>query len=347
MKIPNENKINWDLLGKYLSGESNKEETIQIQRWIESSNKNKILFENIQSDWNKINLVKNMKKVDVDNAWENLKQRILQDEPEIIPIRKLSQNTRAKLYLRRTLQVAASILIFIGISFGIYKIFSDSFISDNTIFKSGSDNTSSIMLPDGSKIYLNSNTIIKYPERFGKDSRNIYLKGEAYFDVVNNPGKPFVVKTNNAVIKVLGTSFNINTKTANNNLEVFVESGNVQLLQKSNNENKILVEPGYIGVLSRNTLIKSKNNDINYLAWKTRYLIFRNTKLGIVAGKLESVYNTSIQFNNREIADCPLTATFNNASLDSILNVIEGTFNIEIEDIIKTNRKVIIVGNGC
>jgi transmembrane sensor len=347
MKILNENKINWGLLGKYLSGESNNEETIQIQRWIESSIKSKILFKNIQSDWNKINLVKNMKKVDVDNAWENLKQRILQEEPEVIPMKELKQDTRAKLYLYRTLQVAASILIFIGISFGIYKIFSDSVISDNTIIKSGFDNTSSIILPDGSKVYLNSNTIIKYPERFGTDSRNIYLKGEAYFDVVNDPDKPFVVKTNNAVIKVLGTSFNINTKTANNNLEVFVEYGNVQLSQKSNNENKILIEPGYIGVLSGNTIIKSKNNDINYLAWKTRYLIFRNTKLGIVAKKIESVYNTSIQFNNKEIADCPLTATFNNASLDSILNVIEGTFNLEIEDIIKTNRKVIIVGNGC
>ena len=133
----------------------------------------------------------------------------------------------------------------------------------------------------------------------------------------------------------------------NNKVEVFVESGNVQLSQKSNNENKILIEPGHIGVLSRNTLIKSKNNDINYLAWKTRYLIFRDTKLKIVAKKIESVYNTSIQFNKKEIADCPLTATFNNAPLDSVLNVIEGTFNLEIEDIIKTNGKVIIIGNGC
>jgi len=347
MKTLNKSKIDWELLGKYLSGESNNEETIRIQRWIESSNKNKILFENIESDWNKINLAKNMKKVDVDNAWENVKQRILQEEPEVIPMRELKQENKATTYLYRTLQIAASILIFIGISFGIYKFFSDSGFDDNTIIKSGSDNTSSLILPDGSKVYLNSNTIIKYPEQFGKDSRNIYLKGEAYFEVVGNEYKPFVVNTNNAVIKVLGTSFNINTKKENNKVEVFVESGNVQLSQKSNNENRILIEQGYIGVLSRNTLIKSKNNDINYLAWKTRYLIFRDTKLEIVAEKIESVYNTSIQFDNKEIADCPLTATFNNASLDSVLNVIEGTFNLEIEDIIKTNGKVIIIGNGC
>ena len=347
MKMFNENKINWGLLGKYLSGESNNEETIQIQRWIESSNKNKILFENIQSDWDKINLTKNMKKVDVDNAWENMKQRILQEEPEVIPIKELRQESKARIYLYHTLKIAASILIVMGISFGIYKIVADSGFTDSTIFKSGSDNTSSLILPDGSKVYLNSNTIIKYPKQFGKDSRNIYLKGEAYFEVVGNTDKPFIVNTNNAVIKVLGTSFNINTKTANNKVEVFVESGNIQLSQKSNNENKILIEPGYIGVLSRNTLIKSKNNDINYLAWKTRYLIFRDTKLEIVAEKIESVYNTSIQLNNKELADCPLTATFNNASLDSVLNVIKGTFNLEIEDIIKTNGKVIIIGNGC
>lgn len=347
MKILNKNKIDWGLLGKYLSGESNNEETIRIQRWIKSSNKNKILIENIQSDWNKINLAKNMKKVDVDNAWENVRHRILQEEPEVITMRELKHGKKAKIYQYRTLQIAASILIFIGISFGIYKIFSDSGFADNTIIKSGSDNTSSLILPDGSKVYLNSNTIIKYPEQFGKDSRNIYLKGEAYFEVIGNTAKPFIVNTNNAVIKVLGTSFNINTKTANNKVEVFVESGNVQLSQKSNNDNRILIEPGYIGALSRNILIKSKNNDINYLAWKTKYLIFRDTKLKIVAEKIESVYNTNIQFNKKQIADCPLTATFNNAPLDSVLNVIEGTFNLEIEDIIKTNGKVIIIGNGC
>ena len=347
MKVFKVNKINWDLLAKYLAGECNDEEIDLIQRWIESSNKNKILFENIQSDWNKINLAGNMKKVDVDSAWGKVKQRILQEEPELVTMKQLKQENRAIIYLYRPLQIAASILILVGLAFGTYKIFIESGVADNTIIKSGSGNTSSLILPDGSKIYLNSGTTVKYPERFGKDSRNIYLKGEAYFDVVNNPDKPFVINTNNALIKVLGTSFNVNTKSANDKLEVFVETGNVQLSQKENSENNILIEQGYIGVLSGKTLSKSKNNDINYLAWKTRYLIFRDTRLEIVAEKLGSVYNTSIRFSNREIGDCPLTATFNDAPLDSILNVIRGTFNREIENIIKTNRKVIIFGDGC
>ncbi len=347
MKIFKEKKTNWNLLGKYLSGESDNEEINRIQRWIAGSNSNKILFENIQSDWNKINLAKNMKKVDVDNAWENVKQKILGEEPGVIQMKELKKENVAKIYLYRTVQIAASVLIIAGISFGIYRVFSDSGFGDSTIIRSGSGNTSSLTLPDGSKIYMNSNTIIKYPEQFGKDSRNMYFKGEAYFEVVNNPDKPFIVNTNNALIKVLGTSFNINTKTENNELEVFVESGNVQLYQKSDNENKISIEPGYIGVLSGNNLIKSINNDINYLSWKTRHLIFRDTKLEIVAKKIESVYNTSIQFNNKKITDCMLTATFNNAPLDSILNVIKGTFNLEIKNITKTNEKVIIVGNGC
>jgi transmembrane sensor len=347
MKILNGNKINWELLAKYLSGECNDEETVPIQEWIESSDKNKIFFKNIQSDWNKINLARNMKKVDVDNAWENLKQRILQEEPELITMKDLKQENRAMSYLYRPLQIAASILILIGIAFGTYKIISGPGFADSTIIKSGSDNTSSLILPDGSKVYLNSNTIIKYPERFGTDSRNIYLKGEAYFDAVSNPDKPFIINTSDALIKVLGTSFNVNTKTANNELEVFVESGNVQLSKKGNKENEILIEPGYIGALSGNNLTKSRNDDINYLAWKTRHLIFRDTKLEIVAEKIGSVYNTSIQFSNKEIADCQLTATFDNAPLDSVLTVIKGTFNLGIENIIKTNRKVIIVGNGC
>ena len=347
MKIFNENKVGWRLIGKYLSGESNNKESLQVKKWIESSNKNIILFEKIQSDWNKINLTKNMKRVDVDNAWENLKQRIMTEKPEMVPVKEPEKVSTVKINLYRSLQIAASVLIIIGISYGINKVFIESGFNDKTTVKSGMTNSSVVLLPDGSKVYLNSHTTIKYTEQYGTNSRNIYLKGEAYFDVVKNQNKPFIVNTNNAKIKVLGTSFNINTKTASNKLEVFVESGNVQLSQKSYSENNILIEPGYIGVLSKNSLTKSKNDDINYLAWKTRYLTFRETKLEIVAEKLESVYNTNIQFDNKEIADCKLTATFNNASLDTILKVIEGSFNLQIENIVKTKGKVIIVGSGC
>ncbi|UCH14669.1 MAG: FecR domain-containing protein [Bacteroidales bacterium] len=340
------NKI-YTYLGKYLSGESNNEESIQVKKWIESSNKNKILFEKIQSDWNKINLTKNMKRVDVDSAWENLKQRILKEKPEMIPVKEPAREGTARIYLYRSLQIAASILIIIGIAYGINRVFIESGFTDDTTVKSGMSNTSVVLLPDGSKVYLNSRTTVKYDGQYGTDSRNIYLKGEAYFEVVKDQNKPFIVNTNNAKVKVLGTSFNINTEISKNEVEVFVEYGNVQLSQKSDSENNILIEPGYIGVLSDNKLTKSKNNDVNYLAWKTRYLTFRETKLEIVAEKLESVYNTNIQFDNLAIADCKLTATFNNASLDTILKVIEGSFNLQIENIIKTNGKVIIVGSGC
>ncbi len=347
MKVFSENKISWTIIGKYLSAESSNEESVQIKKWIESSNKNKILFEKIQSDWNKINLTKNMKRVDVDSAWEKLKQRILKEKAEIIPVKEPVRISMVKTYLYRSLQIAASILIIIGVSYGINRVFIESGSADKTIVKSGMSNTSIVLLPDGSKVHLNSRTTIKYPGDYGTDSRNIYLQGEAYFEVVKNQNKPFIVNTNKAEVEVLGTSFSINTEISKNKVEVFVESGNVQLSQKSNSDNNILIESGYIGVLSDNNLTKSKNNDVNYLAWKTRYLMFRETKLEIVAEKLESVYNTNIQFDNQAIADCKLTATFDNASLDTILKVIEGSFNLQIDNITNTNGKVIIVGSGC
>jgi transmembrane sensor len=342
-----ENKINWKLLAKYLSGESDNEEGFRVNEWINSNNKNKILFKNIQTDWEKINSIKNMKKVDVDSAWENVKQRILKSEPELIPLTELTRVNTAKLFLYRSLRIAASVLLVMGISFGIYKVYVKSYFDNNTIIKSGADNTSRLILPDGSQVYLNSGTFIRYSNNFGSGSRQVYLKGEAYFDVVRNKSHPFTVTTNDAVVKVLGTSFNINTRTSNNKIEVFVESGNVQLSQKNNHDNNILIEPGYIGTLSGEKLIKSENKDINYLSWKTKYLIFRETGMEKVAEKLESVYNTSIKFSSQEMANCKLTATFNNASLDSVLMVIEGSFNLQIENIIKTKEKVIIVGSGC
>ena len=347
MNLYNENKINWRLLTKYLAGDSDNEETVRVSEWINCNNKNKILFKSIQKDWEKINSIINMKKVDVDSAWENVKQRILKSEPELIPVTEIKRINTVKLFLYRPLRIAASILLVMGISFGIYKLYVKPYFDNNTIIKTGADKTSRLVLPDGSQVYLNSGTFIRYANNFGTSSRQIYLKGEAYFDVVKNKDNPFIVTANDAEVQVLGTSFNINTKTSDKNVEVFVESGSVRLSQKNNCDNNILIEPGYIGALSGDKLIKSENKDINYLSWKTKYLIFRETSLATVAKKIESVYNTSIRLSNKEMDNCKLTATFNNASLDSVLKVIEGSFNLQIENIIKTKDKVIIVGSGC
>jgi transmembrane sensor len=341
------NKINWALLARYLSGESDNEEAAIINKWINSSSKNSLLFKNIKADWEKINSIKNMKKVDVDSAWENVKQRILSSDPGIIPVPEPARVNTAKLFLYRSLRIAASILLVIGLAFGAYKFFVVPYLDNNTIIKSGSDNTSRLILPDGSQVYLNSGTLIRYANNFGNGSRKLFLKGEAYFNVTRDNNNPFTVTTSDAVVKVLGTSFNINTRASNNMTEVFVESGNVKLLQKNNPDNNILIEPGYIGELSGKTLNKSENNDINYLSWKTKYLIFRETDLQTVVKKLEGVYNTSITLGSQKMANCKLTATFNNASLDSVLKVIEGSFNLQIENIVKSKDKVIIVGNGC
>jgi transmembrane sensor len=347
MKRYRENKINWELLARYLSGESNNEEAAIINQWVDSSKENNILFKNIKDDWEKINSIKNMKKVDVDSAWKNVKQRILNNEPELIAVREPERVNTSKLFLYRSLRVAASVLLVMGLAFGVYKVLVRPYMDNNTIVKSGADNTSRLILPDGSQIYLNSRTYIRYANNFGTGSRQLFMKGEAYFDVARDSDNPFTVTTGDAVVKVLGTSFNINTRASSNKTEVFVESGNVELSEKNNPENNILIEPGYIGALSGNTLAKNENSDINYLSWKTKYLIFRETSLQTVAEKLESVYNTTITLGSQEMADCKLTATFNNASLDSVLKVIEGSFNLQIENIIKTKDKVIIVGNGC
>ena len=346
MQIFNKNKINWTLLSKYLAGESYVYENKKIKEWIEASEKNKLLFENIQSDWEKINEIKNMKKVDVNKAWDSLRNRILLDEPELGTIAKPKIDASEN-YLYKAIRIAASILLLVGIAFGSYKVYVKSSVStrENTIVRSGSDNTSIMILPDGSKVFLNSNTYIKYPDKFGTADREIYLKGEAYFEVVSNSELPFIVNTNNARVKVLGTSFNIKTQTPDKKLEVFVESGKVQLNQKGKDENNIFIDPGYIGILSKNTLNKSSNNYLNYLACKKRYLVFNETKLEIVAKKIEAVYNTRIIFKNKETANCKITTTFNDQSLDSILEVIKETFSLE--DIIKTKKGIIIVGRGC
>jgi len=199
-------------------------------------------------------------------------------------------------------------------------------------------------LTDGSIITLNRNSIILYPEKFKKDIREVELSGDAYFDVEHNKNQPFVIKSQSAVIEVLGTSFYVDSHENNHTIEVVVSSGGVAL--KSGNVDQIILKAGERGTLYKNSgkLVKDKNRDINYNSWKTKKLIFDDSKLIEVVDKLNQVYNMKTEIINPEIYDCRITVTFDNMPLVAILNILGETLDIIIE---KRDDGYYISGEGC
>jgi ferric-dicitrate binding protein FerR (iron transport regulator) len=186
------------------------------------------------------------------------------------------------------------------------------------------------ILPDGSRVTLNTHSKLRFPEKFTGTNREVQIIGEAFFEVKPEPSHPFVITAQNAEIKVLGTSFNVIAYPGQELVEVVVESGTVQFSNSGDNKSRIILEKGEKGSLNTNSqLVEGKSNDLNYNSWKTHCLVFNASPLTEVISQLKKAYHVEIYLAEPTLVDLRLTAQFNQHSLDFILKVIESTFGIE------------------
>jgi ferric-dicitrate binding protein FerR (iron transport regulator) len=202
------------------------------------------------------------------------------------------------------------------------------------------------LLPDGSVVSLNAGSKIIYPEEFASETRNIKLEGEAYFKVSHDKTKPFIVASGDARVEVLGTEFNVNTKSSAGNMEVVLTTGKVSVYYKENPSGNVLLAPGEKAELNarQKSIRKEANTDLNYMAWKTRVLVFENEPLGQVIQTLQHVFQSKITLSDQQLNECRVTASFNNQSLESVLHVLSETLDIQVQT---DGNNINISGNGC
>ncbi len=189
-------------------------------------------------------------------------------------------------------------------------------------------------LPDNSTVNLNHNARLRYYKNEKKIRKVELLSGEVFFEVQPNKQQPFTIITPNALVKVLGTSFNV--KTNSKNTEVSVKSGVVSL---SNHKKESLnLTQGEQGSVDSNGLTKTKMDNENYLAWKTRKLVFKNTSLYDAAKKLEDYYYIKIDIT-KNCENFFFTTTFTTETLEEAMKEIQFLTHIDYE--IKENKVVI------
>ncbi len=317
--------MNWSVIAKYIFGELNQQEQEEAEKWIHRNPENKRMVENLSFYLNHKKMETKNQNINVDKAWEKFKNRIEEsgDTVKETPVISLQQ---------RMLRYAAALFILVAV--GTLAYFSYTHIYEANKYVSietgQTEKKDNLYLPDGSIASLNGNSEIFYPKEFGKKERFVNVNGEAFFDVQKDASKPFIIRAKEAEIKVLGTSFNVRTNLPDNAVEVFVKSGKVKFYKENNEETAIILEPGYVGLLRDNELLKRKNNDINYLAWKTGKLMFKDNSLESVVEKLNHAYNVKINIKNPEVASMKLSATFKNESIDKILEVITHTLNLKL-----------------
>ncbi len=254
--------------------------------------------------------------IDVDKAWNNLNNRIEAEKP-VIPFRRQS-------LMPAFLRIAAMVIIVAGLGWLMFEVAAPEKV---TVTVAMDEKNIEVLLADGSKVYLNRDSRLIYPETFGRNNRKVTLKGEAYFDIAPDASHPFIIDAGNARVKVLGTSFNVITDNKDNEVEVFVTTGTVMLTSNDGSES-LMIEPGYVGRVSGTSSSREVNTDANYLAWNTDILTYDGERLGVIFADLKRTFNIDIVASDPAINDYRLTSRFDSQPHDTIIKVICTTFNL-------------------
>jgi ferric-dicitrate binding protein FerR (iron transport regulator) len=198
-----------------------------------------------------------------------------------------------------------------------------------------------LSLPDGSDITLNGDSKLKYPQEFESRIREVYLEGEAFFNIVHDSSKPFIVHTKNISTTVLGTKFNVHAFTNSDEFSVALVEGMVEVTNKEKNDIK-----GNIILKPNQKLVYNSTNDVSevrgfeYLqevGWKDNILVFNDEPLEKVFTRLELAYGIKFELSNKAYSKIKITIKFESSTLTTVNEVVKKLTELEYEAICDKN----------
>ncbi|WP_347840578.1 FecR domain-containing protein [uncultured Draconibacterium sp.] len=314
-----------------LDGNISVDEKELLYNWIAKSENNLRYYSQIKDLWEAS--IKDASKIaQTSREWERFTQRVA-----IQP-----QDNKWKIKLSLWYRVAAVLVIALLLANLLYQEFK---AAEPVYFTSMAPegSVSQTILPDGTIIFLNAGSEIKYDVNTESKSREVFINGEAWFDVERNEKKPFIVHTPYYDVKVLGTQFNVKTYDEDETVVTTLEEGSIQVLSTENLklQEDILLEPGEQLIYNKSKR-KLNINTVEtrlYTSWKDNKLIFLSMPFGDLVKLLERKYGVDIEVLESDILKEHYSGTIKNETILEILNIIEHTHPIryEIQD-----QKIII-----
>ncbi|WKN43146.1 FecR family protein [Tunicatimonas pelagia] len=316
-----DNPVDPTLLVRYLEDKNqlSPDEQNQIEQWIQQTPQNQEGFEKLRIIWEQANQASIIKKVDAQADWPKVWAKI-PSKSKPTPTRQLP------FYQQRVWQIAASVALLLISIWGIRTVWhTESPAELATYTLVAQDSIRVINLPDGSQVFLNETAQLSYQEDFGEQNRTVHLTGEGYFEVVSNPAVPFFVHTTPTTVRVVGTSFNVNS--ADEAVKVTVNSGKVAF---SHQRDTLLLTPNEVGIYQPGKAMQeSMNNDENYLSWKTDVLRFDDAPLSQVAEDISRHFQASVQLEDEALEQLRFTSVFQQPSLATVLEEISMVLDIQ------------------
>ncbi|MDR3693004.1 FecR domain-containing protein [Mucilaginibacter sp.] len=320
-----------DILDRYLKGEASPEEMEQVKAWLDEHHAAGSSWQRMDKKSRDQWLAGLFKEIEAETGMDNAK--VVKMHP-------------GRIWLLALGSVAAAIVIIFTIFLQNTAVHTVSAADNLTVMNVPANQQKQVVLADGSRIEVNSLSVLKYPVKFDGKTREVYLSGEAYFDIQHDASKPFIIHTGKVVTTVLGTAFNIREDKKEHTIVVTVTRGKVSVANGS--------QP--LGVITPNQQISfnevnlkhtQKNVDAEkVIAWLESNLHFNNVTFADAANQLQQHFKVKISFANEKVKNCRFTGTAIKAEkLDEILNIICMFNNATYKT--RPDGSIVIDGPGC
>jgi transmembrane sensor len=310
------------LIANFLSGEANQSEKDELTSWIGESPANKRIFEESQRIWVKSQTYFAASEIGSDR--EKIKDQIIQQLSK--PVKTVSLST----WIYRVAAILAlPVMLGIGWYLGSKEIITETQLCEVTAPKG---QISKCVLADGTEVWLNAGTTIKYDPSLTGNTREVQLDGEAYFKVSKNKHKPFTVSTEHAQIKVLGTIFNLKAYSEENKVETTLEEGRVEFSLNGSATKPLELKPGEQVVynISEKKLTLGRVETYLHTAWKDGKFVFKDADLQTIIQELEKLYDVRIHLENDSLLKLRFRGMFEyEQNIFSALEALERTTSMK------------------
>ncbi|RHJ92106.1 FecR family protein [Parabacteroides bouchesdurhonensis] len=306
------------LFDKFLQKQATSEEVRELILWLQNDSEFSAWAD---EEWNIVSSEMN----------PELQQQLFEKiKAKIEPQKKAVQIKKHKLYVW-PMRIAATLLLMLATGLSIYFHTVQKMTMPDMIVAVEKGQKANVTLPDGSKVWVNSDSKLTYGSRFNSAERVLRLEGEAYFEVTPDKERPFIVETNNISVRALGTSFDVKNYADEDHISTVLMTGKVEV---KSDKDCIILEPNEKVTFNKATGHMRKSsveNAVGYANWKFNILSFNAETFENIAHTLERYYNTQIAFESEPLKKYRFTGSIGNTSLESVLQILSLTSPLSYE----------------
>jgi transmembrane sensor len=320
-----------ELIGKRLTAEIDAQEDALLEKWLQESSDNRRYFRQMEQLWAKSDAGKSTlpKPIDVEAALIKTKAKIQVNA---------TKSSRGIVAFGSWRLAAAAALVLLAAAIWFFQSSS----AETQVLLAATENNLRDTLVDGSVVALNHHSTLS--ATFSKKERRVNMRGEAYFEVAHDKAKPFVIAVKKVEVTVVGTKFNIDSRSDSTKVIVSVEEGRVRVQSGSEIVYLNAGEQASIDCSSGQIQQRKLAPSSNVKGWVDRRFVFDDVPLSEVIPILEDAYHVHIELKNKNLANCRLHTRFNDETIERVMELIAETFSIQIEN---NNGHYLLNGNGC